>query len=126
MQTYKDVVAKFPDTDFAPQALFQEAAILGKAGKTDEMVALLQDFIKTYPDNKDIFYAYDTIGQTQVSKGQITDAIATYKEMADLHPDHPMAPAALYRTAEFWRKMADSQGRFLALNEAQRKTWKGP
>ena len=43
--------------------IFQQAAILGKEGKIDEMGMLMQDFIKSYPDNKDIFYAYDTSGK---------------------------------------------------------------
>ena len=123
MQTYKDVATKFPNNDFAPQAYFQQAAILGKEGKTDELVALMREFIQKFPDSKDIFYAYDTIGQTQVSKGNLGDAIATYKQMADDHSDNPMAPAALYRTAELWRKSAESQGRYVGLSEAQRPTW---
>lgn len=123
ISTFKGVVAKFPKTEFAPQAYFQQAAILGKEGKTDDMMKLMQEFIKAYPDNKDIFYAYDTIGQTQISKGNVAGAIATYAEMAGNHADNPMAPSALYRTAELWRKLADSQGRYLALNEDQRKQW---
>lgn len=123
MQTYKDVVAKFPKTEFGPQAYFQQASILAREGKTDDVVKLMQEFIKAYPDNKDIFYAYDTIGQTQVSKDQVPAAIATYSEMVEKHADNPMAPTALYRTAELWRKQADAQGRFLALNEEQRKDW---
>jgi len=123
MQTYKDVVEKFPKTDFAPQAYFGQAAILAGQQKTDDMMKLLQQFIKDYPDDKNIFYAYNTIAQTQVTKGQIPDAIATYTEMATLHPTNPMAASALYSAAELWRKQADAQGRYLALNEAQRKDW---
>ena len=122
MQTFKDIVAKFPKTDVAPQAIFQQASILGKAGKTDEMVKLLQDFIKTYPDNKDIFFAYETIGQAQI-KTDVPTAIATYTDMVDKHADNPMAAVALYRTIELWRKQADLLGRYLALNQAQRNVW---
>ena len=120
---YKAVVAKYPKSDFAPQAYFQQAAILAKEDNTDAMVSVLQDFLKAYPDNKDIFYAYDTIGQTQSSKGKVADAIATYTEMADEHADNPMAALALYRVVELWRRTADSMGRYQALTEAQRPTW---
>jgi len=123
MATYKGLVVKFPKTDFAPQAYFAQASILAGQQKIDDMVKLLQQFIKDYPDNKNLFFAYDTIGQTQVSKGKIPAAIATYTEMAAQHADNPMAATALYRTAELWRKQADAQGRYLALNEAQRKDW---
>jgi TolA-binding protein len=123
IQGYKAVAAKYPKSDFAPQAYFQQAAILAKEDQTDAMVSVLQDFLKAYPDNKDIFYAYDTIGQTQSSKGKVADAIATYTEMVDQHADNPMAPLALYRVAELWRRTADSLGRYGALTDAQRPTW---
>ena len=122
-QSFKDVVTKFPKSDAAPQAIFQQASILGTAGKTDDMVKLLQDFIATYPDNKDVYFAYNTIGQAQVKKEDVPAAIATYTEMADKHADNPMAGAALLQTIELWRKQADTQGRYLALNEVQRKEW---
>jgi TolA-binding protein len=123
MQTYKDVASKFPKSEYGPQSYFARAAILGKQNQIDEMVKLMRDFIDAYPDSKDIFYAYDTIGQTDVSKGKIPDAIATYQEMVDKHADNPMAPTALYRTAELWRKQADALGNYIALNDAQRAEW---
>jgi len=123
IQTFKDVLAKYPKADFAPQACFQQASIYAKNGRTAEMISVLQEFLNAYPDSKDIFYAYDTIGQTQASTGKLPDAIATYAQMAQLHPDNPMAPMALYREAELWRKSADSMGRYQALTAGQRATW---
>jgi TolA-binding protein len=123
MQTYKDLASRFPHSELAPQAYFQQAAILASQQKIDEMVALLKSYITTYPNDKNIFYAYDTIGQAQVSKGNVTDAIATYTEMADQHGDDPMAPTALARVADLWRKQADALGHYLALNETQRAAW---
>jgi TolA-binding protein len=123
LQSYKDLAAKFPKTEFGRQAYFQQASILAKAGRTDEMVSVLKDFIKAYPDSKDIFYAYDTIGQTQVAKGQMADAVATYSEMASEHSDDPMAAKALYRTSELWRQQAVAQGRYDGLSDDQRTDW---
>jgi TolA-binding protein len=121
--TFRGVVAKFPKTDFAPQAYFQWAGILARQDKTDEMASVLQEFLKAYPDNKDIFYAYDTIGQTQAGKGKIADAIATYTDMAENHPDHPMAPFALYRETELWHRSAESMGRYQALKPDAQAAW---
>ena len=123
LQTYKDVVSKYPTSEMAPQAYFQQVAILEQQNKSDDVVALMQAFINAYPDNKNVFYAYDTIGQTQVTNGKVSDAIATYADMADKHGDNPKAPTALYRTADLWRKMADSLGRYQALSDDQRKAW---
>jgi TolA-binding protein len=123
MATFKDIVAKFPKSEIAQAAYLQEASLLAKAGKTDDMVALLKEFIKAYPDSKDIYYAYDTIGQTQISQGKTADAVATYAEMAEEHADNPMAPAALYRTAELWRQSAVSDGQYKSLNTQQQADW---
>jgi TolA-binding protein len=123
IQAFKDVVARFPKSEYAPQAYFQQAAILARLDKTDEMVAVLKDFLAKYPDNKDIFYAYDTIGQTESGKGKVDDAIATYAEMADQHPSHPMAPLAVYREAELWHRLADAMGRYQALKPDAQAAW---
>ena len=112
-----------PRPNSAPQAYFQQAIILGGEQKTDEMLAVMHAFIAAYPDSKDIFYAYDTIGQTQVSQKKIADAVATYSEMAEKHPDNPMAATSLYRAADLWRKAAEGLGHYVALNEKQRAEW---
>ncbi len=123
MATYKQVETTYSATDYGPQAYFAQATMLARAEKTDDMVKLMQDFIKVYPNNKDIFYAYDTIGQTQARSGNLAAAVATYAEMADKHPDNPMAATALYRTTDLWRKQADGMGQYQALKDAQRKDW---
>jgi TolA-binding protein len=87
------------------------------------MATVLQEFLKAYPDNKDIFYAYDTIGQTQAGKGKIADAIATYTDMAENHPDHPMAPFALYRETELLHRSAESMGRYQGLKPDAQAAW---
>jgi TolA-binding protein len=123
LQTFKDVEAKFPKSEFAPQAYFQQAATLARQDKTDEMVSVLQEFLSKYPDDKDVFYAYDTIGQTQAGKGKVADAIATYGDMVKSHPEHPMAPLAVYRETELWHRVAESMGRYQALKPDAQPTW---
>jgi TolA-binding protein len=123
MDTFKEVVAKFPKSEFGPQACFQQASILGREGKTDDMVTVLKQYIQIYPDDKNLFYAYDTIGQAEVSKGDLAGAIATYSEMADQHGDNPMAPAALYKVTDLYRREADAMGNYQALSPAQKKDW---
>jgi TolA-binding protein len=123
MQTYKDVATNFSTSEFGPQSYFQRAAILAKEQKNDDMIALMQDFIKAYPDSKDIFYAYDTIGQTQANDGKIPAAISTYAEMVENHADDPKAATAQYRIADLWHKQAVAPGPYVSLNDAQRKEW---
>jgi TolA-binding protein len=123
LAAYKSAAEKYPDSDIASQAYFQQAALLGTEQKMDEMIAVLRQFIAAYPNDKDIFYAYDTIGQTQAGKGQVADAIATYSEMVEKHSDNPMAASAQYRVAELSEKEAEGMGQYTGLKPAQRKHW---
>ena len=123
MQTYKDMVAKFPKTDFGPQAYFQQAAMLARAGKTDDMVTTLREFMKAYPDYKDIFFAYDTIGQTERAKercrrrSRLTRRWRKTTRTIRWPRRHSIAPQS------YGGSRRTSQGNYIALNEAQRKEW---
>jgi len=123
LQMFKDITAKFPKTDIAETAYFQVAQAYAADQKTDDMLGVMKEFIEKYPDSKNLIFAYDSIGQTLVSQSKIPDAIATYVKMVDDHPKNPGADQALYKAADLSRQFADSQGRYLALNDDQRKAW---
>lgn len=123
LKTFEELAAKFPKSDAAPFAYFQRAAILAQENKTDEMIATMRAFIAAYPESDKIFFAYDTIGQSQINAQKPLDAIATYREMAEKHPQDPQSAQALYVAADLWRRYAESQGRYIALNEQQRGEW---
>jgi TolA-binding protein len=121
--TYADLAQKYPQSEAAPFSYFQRATIFAGEQKTEEMSQVMREFIEKYPGNDKIFYAYDTIGQAYINAGKTPEAIAAYEEMAQKHADNPMAPEALLKAGNLWRAYADSQGRYLALNEQQRAEW---
>jgi TolA-binding protein len=123
MRIFKEVADEFPKSDAAPYTYFQRTNILAADHKTDEIIALMREFITRYPDHEKVFYAYDTIAQTQVGKVQLTDAIATYSEMAEKHPNDPQAPTALGSVVTLWIQQAGAQGPYFAMNEDQRAEW---
>lgn len=123
LKTFEDVAVKFPKSEAAPFAYFQRAAILAQDSKVEEMIATMRAFIAAYPESDKIFFAYDTIGQSQINAQKPLDAISTYAEMAEKHPQDPQAPQALYLAGDLWRRYAESQGRYIALNEQQRADW---
>jgi TolA-binding protein len=123
LQSFKTVADKYPKSEVAPFAYFQMAQLYAGEQKSAEMLGVMKDFIAKYPDSDKLFYAYDSLGQAQIAAGKITDAIATYLEMVGQHPKNPLADQALYKAADLSRQLADSQGRYLALNDDQRKTW---
>jgi TolA-binding protein len=87
------------------------------------MVAVMKAFIEKYPRSDKVFYAFDTIGQSEVNAGKPLDAIATYAGMAEKYPENPQAPDALLKAAALWLQYARSQGLYTALNESQRAEW---
>ncbi|MEA3187136.1 MAG: hypothetical protein QOD99_966 [Chthoniobacter sp.] len=123
MQTYQDLKTKFPKSEAVPFAYFARATLLAADQKADEMVKEMRDFIEAYPDSDKIYFAYDSIGQNLTNAQKPMEAIGTYVEMSEKHPQNPQAPAALYQAAELWRKYAEAQGRYIALNEEQRAQW---
>ena len=124
LATFKEVGEKYPKGEVGPLSYFQEASIYASEQKSAEMLKILQDFISKYPESDKVFYAYDMIGQTQVSTGAMTDAISTYTGMAAKHPTNPQAATALEKAADLWEKYAEAQGRYAALPDATRKEWK--
>ncbi|HWL51894.1 MAG TPA: tetratricopeptide repeat protein [Chthoniobacteraceae bacterium] len=123
MTLFGEVGSEFPDSEVAPHTYFRRASIVAKDGKADEMVAILREFIEKFPDDGNIYFAYDSIGKNQISGGQLLDAVETYKQMVDKHADNPRAADALLQLTQLWRQYAESQGRYLALNEEQRAAW---
>ena len=123
LQTYKDVGDKFAKSEYGPQSYFARAGLLFQLKKNDEMFKVLKDYIQKYPDAKDIFQAYDTMGQTQAIDKKYADAIATYNDMVDQHGDNDHAPTALFRVADLYQQEANALGKYIALDDAQRKDW---
>jgi len=123
LATFKMIADKYPKSDVAPFAYFQMAQIYAASQKSAEMLEVMHQFIEKYPDSDKLFFAYDSLGQSEISASKIPDAIANYLDMVDKHPSNPMADQALYKAAELSRQYADSQGRYLALNDDQRKAW---
>lgn len=122
-QLFKEVADEYPKSEAAPYSYFQRAAILAGEQKNEEMVTLMKQFITTYPESPQIFYAYDTIGQNMMVTGNAAGAMATYDELVTKYPTDANAPAALLNVVQMNRQLAESQGRYLALNEEQRSTW---
>ncbi len=59
----------------------------------------LQQFINTYPADSRWGQAHLELAQAQVEQNSITLAQKTYRTFAADHPDHPLAPEALWRAA---------------------------
>jgi TolA-binding protein len=123
LELFNEVLAKYPKSEVAPSALLQIATIHQSEQKTAEMQDALRQFIERYPNSDKIFAAYDRLAQTQINEGRLPDGIASYLEVAEQHPRDPQAADALLKASEWSKRYAESQGRYLALNEEQRAEW---
>jgi len=122
-QIFREVGTDYPEDQVAPYTYFQRAGIFGRENKVPEMVAVMREFITKYPDNENIFVAYDSIGKSQLQAGKPLEAAETYQEMVTKYPQSPRTANALQALSQIWFNYANSQGRYLALNEEQRAEW---
>ena len=95
LRLFKEIADEFPKAEAAPYAFFEQMNLLPGAEKAAERAALMKEFIRRYPEHEKVFFAYNTIAQDQIAKGQSADAIATLGEMAEKHPADPQAATAL-------------------------------
>ncbi len=123
MATFKQTAEKFPGTETASFAYFQQAQILAGDQKTEDLIAMMKEFVVKFPQDKKVFPAYDTIGQSQIALGLADEAVATYSEFAAKYPATDETPQALLKLSELWRGKANLLGRYIALNDEQRPQW---
>ncbi|MDP9290833.1 MAG: tetratricopeptide repeat protein, partial [Verrucomicrobiota bacterium] len=120
---YKTLIEKYPADPNTESAYLQTASIYFGDQKIDEMAKVLREFIAKLPGSAKLFDAYHLIAQTQLTAGKVPEALATYKEFIDANPTNPQTATAMLTTSQLWLQYAQSQGRYLALNETQRAEW---
>jgi TolA-binding protein len=122
-QNYEQLASKHPESAPAPFSYFDRARHLAGEQKFDEVTALMKEFMEKYKENDMLYQAYDFVAQIQTSQGKGAEAIATYEEFVEAKPEHPTAAEALVKLAGLWKGYAESQGPYLALDEAKRAEW---
>lgn len=123
-KSYEELAQKFPESNPAPFSYFDRARSLASEQKYEEVTALMKEFMTKYSENDTLYQAYDFVAQIQTSQGKGAEALATYEEFVEKKPDHPTAAEALVKLGTLWKGYAESQGPYLALDEAKRAEWK--
>lgn len=122
-QSFEQLVSKYPESAPAPYSYFDRARHLASEQKFDEVMTLMKEFMEKYKDNEALYQAYDFVAQIQSSQGKGVEAIATYEQFVEAKPEHPNAAEALVKLAGLWKGYGESQGPYLALDEAKRAEW---
>jgi predicted negative regulator of RcsB-dependent stress response len=74
---FRQLVAEFPDSQYAPLALFDVAALLDKQGDIPATIGVLRELVATYPQSRESVDGHLYIVALQADKQQWTDALAT-------------------------------------------------
>ena len=72
----------------------------------------MNTFIEKYPQDDKIYFAFDSIGQTETNRGNVNEAIAAYSRFVEQYPAAPKALEALLKVAELQRTSAERLGRY--------------
>jgi tetratricopeptide (TPR) repeat protein len=74
---YRQLIAEFPDSLYAPVSLFNIAAIFDRQGDPTATIATLRELIATYPNARESIEGHLYIAALQADKQQWPDALAT-------------------------------------------------
>lgn len=121
---FAQIAEKFPKSQPAPFTYFDRARLAAAAQDSDEVVRLMREFIGKYPNDEKVFFAFDSIGQTETNRGNLDAAIAAYGSFAGTHADSPKAPEAMLKVADLHRIAAERLGRYGALGPEDQEKWK--
>ncbi len=122
--TLAQIAEKFPQSKPAPFTYFQRAQLAGATQNSDEVVRLMREFTEKYPEDDKIFFAFDSIGQTETNRGNVAAAVAAYTDFVAKFGTSPKAPDAMLKITDLQRTAAERLGRYGALNSEEQAKWK--
>ena len=100
IEEYEAVIAKYPGTMPAADALMRLAAARREAGDLDKSTAAFQAFLEKFPDHELAGGALLGVGQNQDASGKIDEAVVTYQLVVTRYPQSYAAPFAAYAEGE--------------------------
>jgi len=99
----RGVVNIFNPADYS--SLSEHISLLSR-----EAILLWQRFLLMFHDDERVPNAHFALGLLQAQKGQVTDAIAEYKLVANRHPQASLAPFALLHSSKLKTNLRDYFG----------------
>lgn len=100
IEEYEAIVAKYPGTMSAADALMRLAAAQREAGDLDKSTASFQKFLEKFPTHQLAGGALLGVGQNQDAAGKADAAVATYQQVVTQYPQSYAAPFAAYAEGE--------------------------
>lgn len=94
VQTYDNLIKKFPDSVLIPEANFQMASALSRAGDCQAAVASWNNFVSRYPNDPEASRALVQQADCALKLKDPTRAIAALQQVWFVYPDSPEADEA--------------------------------
>jgi TolA-binding protein len=96
---YEDFYAEYPDSDIAPDAMFNAALNHEKSGGVGRSNEILEEFVNTYPNHERSKNLLFRIASNYESTFEISQAIRYYTDLVTRFPASQNAVAAYYNAA---------------------------
>ena len=100
IEEYEAVIAKYPGTMPAADALMRLATARRDAGDLDKSTAAFQTFLEKFPAHQLAGGALLGVGQNQDAAGKTDAAVVTYQQVVTQYPQSYAAPFAAYAEGE--------------------------
>jgi tol-pal system protein YbgF len=91
----------------SPTADYRKGLDLVLGDKPEQGRAVLEKFVKTWPEHELVPNALYWIGESHYSEKRMDQAILTFMDVYRRYPDNPKAAAALLKTAYAYQKLGD-------------------
>jgi tetratricopeptide (TPR) repeat protein len=114
---------EFPDTSAAPYAYFFIAEFQSYLGNAEAVQKAYQDYITSYPDHSEIYFAYNQLAQMYINGNMPREAAVLWTEFVDDNPDHQFADVVLMSMAQLWERAATNMGFYNGLETGQQAEW---
>ncbi len=109
ISTLTDVLAKFPNSDYADDASFEIAYTYYLNNNADKAMAGLQDMMKKYPSSSYVPRALVTIGLIYYNAGNDDAAIESFKQVIKDYSSTDEAKLALKQIEKIYTDKGDAQ-----------------
>ncbi len=124
---YRQIIADFPDSKFAPVSLFNVAAIFDARGDLEATLATLADLVRRYPDSRESIEGHLYVAALQAEHRRWTDAISTLDSiLARANLTYSDRIEALARKGYVWIELDRNSDAKLALDSAVAEWRKAP
>ncbi|MCJ8210282.1 tetratricopeptide repeat protein [Mucilaginibacter sp. RS28] len=107
--TLNDVISKYPNSDFADDAVFEIAYTYFLKNNGDEAKTRLQAMISKYPHSSYVPRALVTIGLVDYNANRDDDAVASFKQVIQQYPQTDEAKQSLKQIEKIYTDKGDAQ-----------------